>query len=41
MWDPDDATWEEKDFGPDFELYGVGKAMQEGYSERSLSRAQQ
>ena len=39
VWDPDDVTWEEKDFGPGFELHGVGQAMQEGYAERPLHRA--
>jgi hypothetical protein len=39
VWDPDDRSWEEKDFGPDFELYGVGSAMQEGYAEHPLHRA--
>jgi hypothetical protein len=39
VWDPNDRTWEEKDFGPDAEIYGVGQAMQEGYAERSLGRA--
>ena len=39
VWDPDDRAWEEKDFGPDFELYGVGRAIQEGYGERALGRA--
>jgi hypothetical protein len=39
VWDPEDRTWEEKDFGPGFELYGVGAAMQEGYAERTLGRA--
>jgi hypothetical protein len=39
VWDPDDRTWEEKDFGHGFELYGVGAAMQEGFAERTLSRA--
>ncbi len=40
VWDPQDASWEEKDFGPGFELYGVGEAMQEGFAERKLGRAQ-
>lgn len=39
VWDPEEMVWEEKDFGPEFELYGVGKAMQEGYAERGLGRA--
>jgi len=39
VWDAEDRGWEEKDFGPDFELYGVGKAMQDGYGERTLGRA--
>ena len=40
VWDPNDRAWEEKDFGPGFELYGVGAAMQEGYAERALRRAE-
>ena len=24
VWDPNDASWEENDYGPGFELYGVG-----------------
>ena len=39
VWDRDDRAWEAKDFGPGFELYGVGAAMQEGFAERVLSRA--
>lgn len=39
VWDPNDTSWEEKDFGPDFQLYGVGEAVQEGYVERALGRA--
>jgi hypothetical protein len=37
--DPDDASWEEKDYGPDFEPYGVGRSMQHGFSERALGRS--
>ena len=40
VWNARDASWEEKDFGPGFELYGVGEAMQEGFAERKLGRAQ-
>jgi hypothetical protein len=40
VWDPNDRTWEEKDFGPGFELYGVGAPMQAGFPERPLSRAE-
>ncbi len=39
VWDAKDRSWEEKDFGPGFELYGVGTAMQEGYAEQKLKRA--
>jgi hypothetical protein len=39
VWDPDDRSWEERDFGPGFELYGVGLAVQEGFAERPLGRA--
>lgn len=39
VWDPNDTTWEGKDFGAGFELYGVGEAMQEGYAEHPLRRA--
>jgi hypothetical protein len=39
VWDPNDAGWEEKDFGPGFELYGVGKAIQQDFGERALGRS--
>jgi hypothetical protein len=39
VWDPSDRSWEATDFGPGFELYGVGAAMQEGFAERTLARA--
>jgi D-proline reductase (dithiol) PrdB len=39
VWDPDDASWEEKDWGSGFEPYGVGESMQEGFGERKLGRA--
>lgn len=39
VWDPDDRSWEETDFGPDARLYGVGKAMQGEYTERTLRRS--
>jgi hypothetical protein len=39
VWDPNDRSWEETDFGPGFELYGVGKAIQGEYAERSLERS--
>ena len=39
VWDLQDTSLE-KDFGPGFELYGVGEAMQEGFTERKLGRAQ-
>lgn len=39
VWDPADRAWEERDFGPEAQLYGVGTAMQEGYAERTLGRA--
>lgn len=39
VWDSEDMSWEEKDFGPGFELYGVGGAMQEGFAERALDRS--
>jgi hypothetical protein len=40
VWDPGDRTWEDKDWGPGFEPYGVGTSLQEGFSERKLSRAE-
>lgn len=39
VWDPDDRSWEDRDFGPGVELYGVGSSMQEGFGERTLGRA--
>ena len=39
VWDPEDASWEAKDFGPHFEPYGVGKSMQTEFPERALGRA--
>jgi hypothetical protein len=39
VWDPDDAAWEAKDFGPDFEPYGVGTPMQGDFTERALGRS--
>ena len=39
VWDPNDASWEEKDFGPGFELFGVGGAIQSGFGERRLKRS--
>ncbi len=40
VWDPSDRGWEDKDFGPGFQLFGVGQAMQEGFAEKTLQRAQ-
>ncbi len=39
VWDPADRSWEDRDFGPGFELYGVGAPLQGGFRERTLSRA--
>lgn len=39
VWDPGDRTWEDKDWGPGFEPYGVGASLQEGYAERTLERS--
>jgi hypothetical protein len=39
VWDPDDASWEAKDFGPDFEPYGVGTPLQTDFPERALGRS--
>ncbi len=39
VWDPNDATWEAKDFGPEFETYGVGASMQGDFTERTLGRS--
>ena len=41
VWDPNDRSWEEKDFGPGFELYGTGTPIQTDYPERALGRAGQ
>ena len=40
VWDPNDRTWEDKDFGPGFPLYGVGTTMHPGMPERTLSRSE-
>lgn len=42
VWDPKDREWEAKDYGPNADLYGVGKPVptQEEFGpERQLSRA--
>ena len=39
VWDPNDSTWEAKDFGPDFEPFGVGKSAQDDFAERPLGRS--
>lgn len=39
VWDANDCSWEEKDFGPGFELYGTGTPIQADYPERALGRA--
>ncbi len=39
VWDPKDRAWEDRDFGPGFEPYGVGTPLQAGFGERSLRRA--
>jgi hypothetical protein len=39
VWDPDDRSWEEHDYGPGFQLYGVGHAIQDDFAERKLDRS--
>ena len=39
VWDPDDQSWEENDYGPAFEPYGVGASVQPDFTERRLGRA--
>ena len=39
VWDATDASWEDKDFGPAFEPFGVGKSMQGDFGERALGRS--
>ena len=39
VWDPHDAAWEAKDYGPEFEPYGVGKSAQGDFGERTLDRS--
>jgi hypothetical protein len=39
VWDTNDHGWEDRDFGPGFEPYGVGASVQPGFTERALSRA--
>src|SRR5438309_1214234 len=36
VWDPNDHGWEDRDFGPGFEPYGVGASLQPGFTERRL-----
>ena len=42
VWDPNDHGWEARDFGPGFELYGVGMPMkgQGDFAEHALRRAE-
>lgn len=39
VWDPENTTWEEKDYGPEAVLYGTGQSLQKEYAEGVLSRA--
>jgi hypothetical protein len=39
VWDPDDRRREDKDFGPDFPLYGAGQATLGEFAERRVGRA--
>jgi hypothetical protein len=39
VWDPNDRSWEDTDWGPGFEPFGVGSSVQEGFAERKLGRA--
>jgi hypothetical protein len=39
VWDPDDTSWEAKDYGPDSALFGVGHAVQGNFAERPLDRS--
>jgi hypothetical protein len=39
VWDPADSSWEERDYGPGFALYGVGQAIQGEFAERRLDRS--
>ena len=39
VWDANDTSWEEEDYGPGVQLYGVGRAIQEGFVEQKLKRA--
>ncbi len=39
MWDRDDRTWEDIDYGPKATGYGVGTSVQDGFAERKLGRA--
>jgi hypothetical protein len=39
VWDPSDRSWEDTDWGPNFDPYGVGSAIQKGFAERKLGRA--
>lgn len=35
----ENRSWEDTDWGPNFEPYGVGSSMQDGFTERVLRRA--
>jgi hypothetical protein len=39
VWDPNDASWEETDYGADVALYGTGQPIQGGFPERALGRS--
>lgn len=39
VWDRDDRTWEDIDYGPKATGYGVGTSVQDGFAERKLGRA--
>jgi hypothetical protein len=39
VWDANDRTWEDVDYGPNAVGYGVGRSVQGEFSEHTLGRA--
>ncbi len=39
VWDREDRTWEDVDYGPAAVGYGVGRSVQDGFGEHRLRRA--
>jgi hypothetical protein len=39
VWDANDRTWEDVDYGPNAVGYGVGRSVQDEFAEHTLGRA--